>query len=111
MRDFCANERTFLSYLRLATYLAIVATAIIMSFHLSDHPGAAERAAAIPLGAIFYALAIAAFVLGIWRYFAVVEGYGRRKAVVQSGIGTQLVLGIVGITVVAACIFFIIVGD
>ncbi|GJC94368.1 DUF202 domain-containing protein [Colletotrichum higginsianum] len=34
-RDHCANERTFLSYLRLSVYMSIVAVAIVLSFHLN----------------------------------------------------------------------------
>lgn len=109
VRDFCANERTFLSYLRLAVYLAIVAVAIILSFHLSNKPSPAERVVALPLGIVFGVLAIGAFVNGIVRYLAVVEGYGRRKAVVQSGVGTQIMFGILVVVIVGTCIFFLVV--
>ncbi|GME23054.1 hypothetical protein GTA08_BOTSDO05462 [Neofusicoccum parvum] len=37
-RDHCANERTFLSWLRLAVYMAIVSVAIVISFHLKAQP-------------------------------------------------------------------------
>lgn len=37
-RDHCANERTFLSWLRLSIYMAIVSVAIIISFHLKHQP-------------------------------------------------------------------------
>jgi uncharacterized membrane protein YidH (DUF202 family) len=37
-RDHCANERTFLSWMRLAVYMAVVSIAIILSFHLKNKP-------------------------------------------------------------------------
>lgn len=46
-RDHCANERTFLSWLRLSVYMAIVSVAIVLSFHLKSEPseiGACEHA-------------------------------------------------------------------
>ncbi|KAL5450615.1 hypothetical protein PMIN05_000872 [Paraphaeosphaeria minitans] len=39
-RDHAANERTFLSWLRLSIYMAIVAVAIILNFHLKSEPTA-----------------------------------------------------------------------
>ncbi|AEO55237.1 hypothetical protein MYCTH_2037146, partial [Thermothelomyces thermophilus ATCC 42464] len=55
-RDHCANERTFLSYLRLSIYMSIVAVAIVLSFHLRKTASEIELRMAKPLGAIFWAL-------------------------------------------------------
>ncbi|KAF2992937.1 hypothetical protein E8E13_000295 [Curvularia kusanoi] len=37
-RDIAANERTFLSWLKLSVYMAIVAVAIVLNFHLKSQP-------------------------------------------------------------------------
>ncbi|EAQ88019.1 hypothetical protein CHGG_04638 [Chaetomium globosum CBS 148.51] len=55
-RDHCANERTFLSYLRLSMYMSIVAVAIVLSFHLRKTASDVELRMAKPLGAIFWVL-------------------------------------------------------
>ncbi|KAJ8113760.1 hypothetical protein OPT61_g4188 [Boeremia exigua] len=41
-RDIAANERTFLSWLKLSVYMSIVAVAIILNFHWKSGPSALE---------------------------------------------------------------------
>lgn len=67
-RDHCANERTFLSYLRLSIYMAIVSVAIVLSFHVKSQPSAAELAMARPLGVIFWLLSVACLLVGLGNY-------------------------------------------
>lgn len=67
-RDHCANERTFLSYLRLSIYMAIVSVAIVLSFHLKSQPSEAELAMATPLGVIFWLLSVACLLVGLGNY-------------------------------------------
>ncbi|KAK3400106.1 hypothetical protein B0T20DRAFT_407850 [Sordaria brevicollis] len=55
-RDHCANERTFLSFLRLSIYMAIVSVAIVLSFHLRKAASDLELRMAKPLGIIFWGL-------------------------------------------------------
>ncbi|WPH04436.1 Hypothetical protein R9X50_00732700 [Acrodontium crateriforme] len=89
-RDHCAAERTFLSWLRLATYMAVVAVAILISFHLKHQPTEIERRIALPFGLIFWVLGIACLGSGFNNYVKTVNRYGRRQALVQSGWATQL---------------------
>ncbi|KZM22745.1 hypothetical protein ST47_g6035 [Ascochyta rabiei] len=42
-RDIAANERTFLSWLKLSVYMSIVAVAIVLNFHLKSRPSALGR--------------------------------------------------------------------
>lgn len=107
VRDHCANERTFLSWLRLATYMAIVSVAIIINFHLKSKPSAAEKKAALPLGLVFWVLSLGCLGSGIANYFRTVESYGRRAALVQSGWKTQIVFTVVAAAIIAACVFFL----
>ena len=90
-RDHCANERTFLSWLRLSVYMAIVSVAIIISFHLKSQPTAIERRFSLPIGFIFWILSIACLGNGLANYIITVTKYGRRQALVQSGWKTQIV--------------------
>ncbi|EDN03209.1 conserved hypothetical protein [Histoplasma mississippiense (nom. inval.)] len=87
-RDHCANERTFLSWLRLSMYLSIVACAIIMPFHLRYKPSQLELRMALPLGIIFWVLS-------------------RNAALVQSGWKTQVVFTVVAISIIGTCIILL----
>lgn len=90
-RDHCANERTFLSWLRLSTYMAVVSAAIVMSFHLKSQPTSIEKKIAFPFGLLFCALSLACLANGFANYVKTVTKYGRRQALVQSGWKTQVV--------------------
>ncbi|KAI9736426.1 MAG: hypothetical protein M1818_006160 [Claussenomyces sp. TS43310] len=90
-RDHCANERTFLSYLRLSIYLSVVSVAIVISFHLKHQPSKLELRMALPLGLVFWALAVACLALGFGNYVKTVTKYSRRMALVQTGWKTQVV--------------------
>ncbi|KAF2145442.1 uncharacterized protein K452DRAFT_243474 [Aplosporella prunicola CBS 121167] len=109
-RDHCANERTFLSWLRLATYMAIVSVAIVISFHLKHQPSDLERRLALPFGLIFWVLSLACLVSGLANYINTVTNYSRRAALVQSGWKTQIVFTVVATAIVAACILFLSTG-
>lgn len=67
-RDHCANERTFLSYLRLSIYMAVVSVAIVLSFHVKSQPSAVELAMARPLGVLFWLLSVACLLVGLGNY-------------------------------------------
>ena len=106
-RDHCANERTFLSWLRLSVYMAVVAVAIYINFHLKSQPTALEQNLSHPLGIIFWILSMACLASGMANYMRTVTKYARRRALVQSGMKTQLVFGVVATAIVAACALFI----
>ncbi|KAK7416060.1 hypothetical protein QQZ08_012142 [Neonectria magnoliae] len=69
-RDHCANERTFLSYLRLSVYMAVVSIAITLSFHLKNEPSPLELRMAKPLGTIFWALSVMTLFAGVGNYIS-----------------------------------------
>jgi len=85
------NLSAFLSWLRLATYMSIVAVAILISFHLKHQPSAIERRVALPFGLVFWFLALACLISGFSNYIKTVNKYSRRQAMVQTGTGTQIV--------------------
>ena len=74
--------------------MAIVAIAILISFHLKNKPSAIERAVALPFGLIFWLLSLACLISGINNYVKTVNRYSRRQALVQSGVATQVVSSI-----------------
>ncbi|KAF1821675.1 uncharacterized protein K489DRAFT_322201 [Dissoconium aciculare CBS 342.82] len=110
-RDHAAAERTFLSWLRLAIYMAVVAVAIMVSFHLKRQPTAIELKVAAPLGLIFWLLSLACLISGLHNYVKTVNHYSTRQAIVQSGLGTQLVFTVIASAIVAACILFLSTGS
>ncbi|KAG6366524.1 hypothetical protein INS49_000701 [Diaporthe citri] len=109
-RDHCANERTFLSYLRLSVYMAVVAVAIVLSFHLKTRPSPAELRMAKPLGLVFWGLSVACLLVGLGNYIQTVNKYSRKAAIVQSGIKTQLTMGIVSLSIIATCVTLLVVN-
>ncbi|CEJ84816.1 Putative Duf202 domain-containing protein [[Torrubiella] hemipterigena] len=109
-RDHCANERTFLSYLRLSILMAVVSVAITLSFHINHKPSAAERRMAKPLGIIFWALAILTLLVGLCNYIRTVNLYSKKAAIVQSGWRTQLVLAFISLSIFATCIVLLVVN-
>ncbi|KAF2842244.1 hypothetical protein M501DRAFT_401358 [Patellaria atrata CBS 101060] len=106
-RDHAANERTFLSWLRLSVYMAIVSTAIVLSFHLKRQPTVMEKRFALPFGIIFWLLSVACLASGLANYIATVTKYSQRRALVQSGWKTQMVFTVVATAIVAACILLL----
>lgn len=95
-RDHCANERTFLSYLRLSVYMLIVSIAIIISFHLKSQPSQFELRMAKPLGIVFWCLGVACLSVGFGNYVKTVTKYAQRMALVQTGWKTQAVSYLAG---------------
>ena len=85
------QDAAFLSWLRLATYMAVVAVAILISFHLKHEPSEIEKKVALPFGLIFWLLVMACLASGLNNYIKTVNRYSRRQALVQSGIATQIV--------------------
>ncbi|KAJ6183775.1 hypothetical protein N7519_005076 [Penicillium mononematosum] len=106
-RDHCANERTFLSWLRLSMYLAVVSLAIIISFHFRDQPTSLERRMALPLGIIFWLLSLTSLANGFANYSRTVKKYARKAALVQSGWKTQVIFTVVGTVILGSCILFL----
>ncbi|KAJ9602709.1 hypothetical protein H2200_012903 [Cladophialophora chaetospira] len=106
-RDHLANERTFLSWLRLSIYMAIVAVAILVNFHLKNQPSRLEERLSHPLGIIFWLLSLACLVTGLAIYMRTVTKYARRQAIVQTGMKTQVVFGVVTAAIIVACGLFL----
>lgn len=106
-RDHCANERTFLSWLRLSMYLCIVAGAIVLSFHLRAEPSRLERRMALPLGIIFWVLSLVSLANGFAIYVSTLTRYSRQKALVQSGWRSQVVFVTVAISIVGTCVILL----
>lgn len=109
-RDHCANERTFLSFLRLSIYMAIVSVAIVLSFHLRKAASDLELRMAKPLGIIFWALSVSCLGVGLANYIQTVNKYSRRTAIVQTGWRTQMIMGVIALSIIGACITLLVVN-
>jgi uncharacterized membrane protein YidH (DUF202 family) len=106
-RDHLANERTFLSWLRLSLYLTIVSCAIILSFHLHSSPSQLERRVAFPLGLVLWALSSLCLVIGFCIYLRTVIKYSRRAAIVQSGWKLQCFYATIAVVIIGTCVIFL----
>lgn len=106
-RDHCANERTFLSWLRLSIYLSVVSSAVLISFHLTSRPSKLERAIALPIGIVFWVLSLVCLVSGFSTYVRTVTKYSRKAALVQSGWKTQVVFTIMATVIIGCCVLFL----
>lgn len=106
-RDHAANERTFLAWLKLSVYMAIVSVAIVLSFHLKSQPSALEKKFALPLGIIFWILSLSCLLSGLANYISTVTQYSQRQALVQTGWKTQVVFTVVSASIVATCVLFL----
>ncbi|KAI1762904.1 hypothetical protein GGR53DRAFT_499707 [Hypoxylon sp. FL1150] len=109
-RDHCANERTFLSYMRLSIYMAIVAIAIVLSFHLKSQPSHLELRMARPLGIVFWLLSISCLVLGFGNYIKTLDKYSKKVAIVQTGWRTQSIMSLIAISIVGTCVILLVIA-
>ncbi|ERS97742.1 hypothetical protein HMPREF1624_05913 [Sporothrix schenckii ATCC 58251] len=109
-RDGLANERTFLSYLRLSVTMAVVAVAIVLSFHLKNQPSPLELRMARPLGIIFWLLSVLTLFVGVANYIKTVNKYSRRQAIVQSGWKTQSIMAAVALAILGSCVTLLVIN-
>jgi uncharacterized membrane protein YidH (DUF202 family) len=106
-RDHLANERTFLSWLRLSIYLAVVSSAIVISFHLRSQPSETERHIALPLGLVLWIMSLACLISGFSIYLRTVTKYSRKAALVQSGWKTQIFFTVIATVIIGCCVLFL----
>ncbi|RGP60171.1 mitochondrial repair [Fusarium longipes] len=109
-RDHCANERTFLSYLRLSVYMAIVSVAITLSFHLKSEASPLELRMAKPLGTIFWALSVMTLIAGMANYIRTVNKYSKRAAIVQIGWKTHTVFSLTAVSIIGTCVILLVIA-
>ncbi|CAM1511506.1 Fc.00g090190.m01.CDS01 [Cosmosporella sp. VM-42] len=109
-RDHCANERTFLSYLRLSVYMAIVSVAITLSFHLKNEPTRLELRMAKPLGSIFWALSVLTLFVGLGNYITTINKYSKKAAIVQSGWKTHAIMTVTAVCIVGTCLILLVIA-
>ncbi|EMD61635.1 hypothetical protein COCSADRAFT_173953 [Bipolaris sorokiniana ND90Pr] len=106
-RDHAANERTFLAWLKLSVYMAIVSVAIVLSFHLKLQPTPLELRFALPLGIVFWILSLACMAAGLANYINTISRYSRRRALVQTGWKTQVIFTVVSCAIIGTCVLFL----
>jgi len=107
-RDHCANERNFLSWLRLSIYLSIISVAITITFNLRTPPTAIESRVSLPLGLVFWFLAVLSLCTGLGNYFKTIEKYRTKEPVVQTSLKTQIIIGIVSCTIIGTCVLLLV---
>lgn len=60
-----------------------------------------------PLGVIFWFLSLACLVTGVGIYMRTVTKYAHRRALVQTGVKTQIIFGVVATAIIATCAVFL----
>ncbi|KAK7757698.1 hypothetical protein SLS62_000076 [Diatrype stigma] len=115
--------------------MAVVAVAITLSFHLKTQPSAVELRMALPLGLIFWILAVLCLAMGLGNYISTpkssepplpsiselslllipwmvetVNKYSRKAALVQTGWRTQSIISLIAITIVGTCIVLLVIA-
>lgn len=104
-RDHCANERTFLSYLRLGAQMSATSIAIAISFSFDNPYYHSKKLPTTKfLGVSFWCLSILCLGLGFWTYFKTLAKYSLRRAIVQSSWMTQLILTIIAASISVLCL-------
>lgn len=71
--------------------MATVSVAVVSSFHLKHEPSDVERRIALPVGIIFWLLALSCLIAGTTNYAATVTRFSRNRALVQHGWMSHLV--------------------
>jgi hypothetical protein len=79
----------------------------LINFHLKNQPTPLEKQLSFPFGILFWILSLACLANGFLNYIRTVAKYARRKALVQSGLMTQLVFGVVATAIIGACGVFL----
>ena len=74
--------------------MAVVSTAITLSFHLKSDPTELETRVALPFGLVFWVLSLACLGSGLANYLVTIRKYTQRRAMVQTGWKTQVVSGV-----------------
>lgn len=106
-RDLCANERTFLSYLRLSVSMAILSMALVISFSFETPRFHVKPRLSQSLGLTFWCLGVICLCLGLGTYLKTVTKFSHSAVIVQSGWKTQFTLAAVAALICCVCILFI----
>ncbi|TQS36833.1 hypothetical protein Golomagni_02707 [Golovinomyces magnicellulatus] len=90
-RDLCANERTFLSYLRLSVSMAILSMALVISFSFEAPRFHVKPRLSQSLGLTFWGMSVICLGLGLGTYLKAVTKLSQSAVIVQSGWKTKFV--------------------
>jgi len=108
-----AIERTLLTYLRLGLLLSLLSSSLLLHARIPNPEGEAEldndKRVAIPLGSIYFVAAIAALLVGWWKYEESWRGLRDGKGFIegsQSAIVETVVVLIV-ILVIGTCFYLL----
>ncbi|TNY22370.1 hypothetical protein DMC30DRAFT_147981 [Rhodotorula diobovata] len=109
-RDYCARERNFLSLVKLATTLALVAACLLIRFQFGDEISmpAFEKYAQTPLGILFFVACLASLAAGTITFYTVSSGYEHRQAFVYAGMYNDAVLVCITALIFTTCILLLV---
>src|SRR5690606_7665565 len=107
-RDVLANERNWMSWLRLSLFLNVLTIAMALNFQLKSSPTPLEKRMSLPLGIILWVLSAAALVAGSGAYFSNLKTYARQlPSGRRTGKWTGWTFAIVTFGVMVLCVILI----
>ncbi|GAA6034889.1 hypothetical protein JCM8097_009352 [Rhodosporidiobolus ruineniae] len=112
-RDYLARERNFLSYIKLATTLAIISASLLIRFQFGrtiEMPRW-EVEAEVPLGVLFFAATLGSLIIGTYSFYTSATGYSEHRAFVYAGKAVDVFVVGIGLLTVAACVLLLAGSD
>lgn len=110
-RDLDANERNFLSMLRLALYLGLASCIVLANFRFPSKPFSREdiiERMSMPVGIIFMVLSFIGLAATINNYMRTVTSYAKQRSVVRTTKSGQAFIITSGCVIIAANIVLLI---
>ncbi|GAA5976558.1 hypothetical protein JCM11641_001339 [Rhodosporidiobolus odoratus] len=108
-RDYLARERNFLSWIKLATTLAIISAALLIRFQFGKAVFMPqwEIDGEIPLGILFFVATLACLGVGTHSFYTSTSGYSQNKAFVYAGKAVDVLVVGIGLLVAVACVLLL----
>ncbi|KAL1925252.1 uncharacterized protein VTP21DRAFT_135 [Calcarisporiella thermophila] len=109
-RDHLANERTFLSWLRVSVLLMLVGISMISHVHFGTLHITFSRSTqgALPMGSVLCGLGCLALLTSVLFYFRIQYLYVNKRGFVEHGQWSFLLAFLIGLAITAATILAIV---
>lgn len=112
-RDFLAYERNYLAWVKLSATCLVIAGALILRLHLRDitkhtAPSTLEEEYALPMGVIFFIVAILGVLAATTAFFSTQRDMLRNLGHVSSPLFTQAVSFLTTAVIGISCVLLII---
>ncbi|KDQ12327.1 hypothetical protein BOTBODRAFT_34614 [Botryobasidium botryosum FD-172 SS1] len=113
-RDYCAIERTLLTYLRLGLLLSLLSSSLLLHARIPNPEGETEvhsdRKLGVPFGSVYFVAAIAALLVGWWKYEDSSRGLREGRGFIEGSQSTiiETVIALIVMLVIGTCFYLLI---